>query len=69
MTPAQESIKDIPAYGVSCGLIVLPNLADIATFAGQISMILGVLIGAVTLAHRLLLLCRDTKPKKRVRLK
>ena len=56
-----EMKKDIPSYTIGGGFMGISSLAEAATVAQQIGMILGALLVAVTLIHRLIMIRRDMR--------
>lgn len=53
--------KDIPTLTVGGGVMGVSSLADVATVAQQIGLILGALLVTATLVHRLIMIWRDIK--------
>jgi len=53
--------KDIPTLTVGGGFMGISSLSEAATIAEQIGMILGALLVAITLLHRLFIFWRDAR--------
>ena len=54
-------VKDAPSYAVGGGGIGYFSLSDAATIAQQVGMILGAILVAATLLHRVIMIRRDTR--------
>lgn len=53
--------KDIPTITIGGGFMGISSLAEAATIAQQIGMILGAFLVAATLIHRLIMIWHDAK--------
>ena len=57
----QIILKDVPTLAVGGGFMGVSSLSDAATVAQQVGLILGAILVAATLVHRLIMIWHDTK--------
>lgn len=64
MTPHNETIQSVYAYGTAGGVALLPHLAEVTSLFQFITIVLAVLIGVLRLVYDAVRLQRYLKEKK-----